>query len=68
MNNESVYPEMDGSTHIGNHLCRDSSGTLSMRIATGDVRFTKGEDSSIVMSETGCFTQGYASCVKYLVF
>ena len=28
----------------------------------------KGEDSSIVMSETGYFTQGYASCVKYLVF
>lgn len=54
----SVYPEMDGSTHIRDHLCRDSSGTLSMRIATGDVRFTKGEDSSIVMRVAGYFTQG----------
>ena len=29
-----------------------------MRIATGDVRFTKGEDSSIVMRVAGYFTQG----------
>ena len=34
------------------------SGTFSMCIATGDVRFTKGENSSIVMSETGYFAQG----------
>ena len=59
----SVYPEMDGSTHIRDHLCWDS-GTFSMRIAAGNLRFLKGEDSSIVMSEMGYFTQGYASCVK----
>ena len=44
----SVYPEMDGSAHIGNHLCGDSSGTLSMCIATGDVRFLKRKDSFFV--------------------
>ena len=36
-----------------------------MCITTGDVRFTKGENSSIVMSETGYFAQGgNALCVK----
>ena len=33
----AVYPEMNGSAHIGNHLCWNSGGSLSMRIAAGDV-------------------------------
>ena len=61
----SVYPEMDGFTHIGDNICRDSSGTLFMCIATGNLRFLEREDSSIVMSETGYFTQGaMLLCVK----
>lgn len=44
----SVHPAMDGSAHIGDHLCGYSSGTLSMCIAAGDMRFLEGEDSSIV--------------------
>ena len=54
----SVYPELDGSTHIRNHLCRDSSSSLSMRIDAGNLRFLKGEDSRIVMCVAGYFTQG----------
>ncbi len=54
----SVYPELDGSTHIRNHLCWNSGGSLSMRIAAGNLRFLKGEDSRIVMRVAGYFTQG----------
>ena len=54
----SVYSEMDRSTHIRDYLCWDSRSTLSMCIATGDLRFLKGEDSSIVMRVARYFTQG----------
>lgn len=49
---------MDGSAHIRNHLCWNSGGSLSMRIAAGNLRFLKGEDSRIVMRVAGYFTQG----------
>ena len=54
----SVYPEMDGSAHIRNHLCWNSGGSLSMRIAAGNLRFLKGEESRIVMRVAGYFAQG----------
>ena len=54
----SVYPELDGSTHIRDHLCWNSGGSLSMRIDAGNLRFLKGEDSRIVMRVAGYFTQG----------
>lgn len=47
----AVYPEMDGSAHIRNYLCRDSSGSLSMRIATGDVRFFERKDTILMTLE-----------------
>ena len=54
----SVYPGLDGSTHIRDHLCWNSGGSLSMRIDAGNLRFLKGEDSRIVMRVAGYFTQG----------
>jgi transcriptional regulator with XRE-family HTH domain len=41
-----------------NYLCWNSGGSLSMRIAAGNLRFLKGEDSRIVMRVAGYFTQG----------
>lgn len=54
----SVYPELDGSTHIRDHLCWNSGGSLSMCIAPRDLRFFESKNTFFIDKYSWDYKQG----------